>query len=606
MCGIVGYIGKNQARELLLNCLEKLEYRGYDSAGIAVCDRHNIKFSKTKGRISDLWEKSSDVDLDGFVGIAHTRWATHGEPSTTNSHPHFNFDKTIAVVHNGIIENYEELRKFLSSKGYKFITDTDTEVLPHLIDYYYKGDLLDAVYNASKKLEGSYAAGVICRGEPDKIIAIRKDSPLIVGVRKDGNFIASDIPALLSETRDVYYMEDNEFAVIKRDDVTFYNAEKVKIKKTLNTISYTHNDAEKSGYKHFMLKEIFEQPKAVHNTILGRIKGNQPINFDNLNPEEFKDIQKIYIVACGTAYHAGMVGKYVTESLSRVPVEVEFASEFRYKNPIINSKTLVIVISQSGETADTLAALRLAEQKGARVLAVTNVVGSTIAREADSVFYTHAGPEIAVASTKAYLTQLTAMYIFAIFLAEITGHTPTAIINKLKNDLLNISVKIERALMLDKEIQSIAKEICSEKDIFYLGRGSDYAVAMEGSLKLKEISYIHSESYPGGELKHGPIALIEKDTVIIALNTNRDLYKKMDSNIKEVITRGAKVIEIVPEGFEQYENSSKKVLYIPETDEILYPLISSVPLQLLAYYVSVNKNCDVDKPKNLAKSVTVE
>lgn len=606
MCGIVGYIGKNQAKDLLLTCLERLEYRGYDSAGIAVLDRHTIKYSKTNGRISDLWEVSSSVNLEGLAGIAHTRWATHGEPSTVNSHPHFNTDKTIAVVHNGIIENYDELRQYLTEKGYKFISDTDTEVLPHLIDYYYKGDLLDAVYNASRKLQGSYAIGVICRGEPDKIVALKKDSPLIVGDKKDGKFIASDIPAILSETKDVYYMEDNEFAVLKRDEITFYNAEKDIIEKELHTVNYTSDVAEKAGYQHFMLKEICEQPKAVQDTVTGRIKLNNPVNLDNLNPEEFKDIEKIYIAACGTAYHAGIVGKYVIEKLARIPVEVEFASEFRYKNPIITNNTLVVVITQSGETADTLAALRLAEQKGARVLAITNAVGSTVSREADAVFYTHAGPEIAVASTKAYLTQLTAMYIFAIFLAEITKHTSASTLNKIKNELLNISHKIKEVLMLDEEIQKLAKEIFNEKDIYYLGRGLDYAVAMEGSLKLKEISYIHSETYAGGELKHGPIALIDKGTVVIVINTNRDLSKKMDSNIKEVITRGAKVIGIVPNGFEHFEKSFEKILYIPETDEMLYPLLASVPLQMLAYYVSTNKGCDTDKPRNLAKSVTVE
>lgn len=606
MCGIVGYIGKNQAKDLLLTCLEKLEYRGYDSAGIAILNHHTIKYSKTKGRISDLWEKSSDVNLEGNAGIAHTRWATHGEPSSINSHPHFNNDKTIAVVHNGIIENYEALRKNLTEKGYEFVSETDTEVLPHLIDYYYKGDLLDAVVNASKKLEGSYAIGVICRGEPNKIVALRKDSPLIVGVRKDGKFIASDIPAILAETKDVYYMEDNEFAVIKRDEVTFYDIEKNTLKKEMHIVNYSTDSAEKSEYEHFMLKEIHEQPKAVHDTILGRIKKELSINLDNLKPDEFKDVEKIYIAACGTAYHAGIVGKYVIEKLAKIPVEVEFASEFRYKNPIINNKTLIIVITQSGETADTLAALRLAEQKGARVLAITNVVGSTVSREADVVFYTHAGPEIAVASTKAYLTQLTAMYIFAIFLAEITKHTPTATLNRIKKELLNIPYKIEETFSLDKPIQQLADDIFKEKDIFYLGRGLDYAVAMEGSLKLKEISYIHSETYAGGELKHGPIALIDKGTVVIVISSNRDLSRKMDSNVKEVITRGAKVIGILPKGFEQFEDSFESVLYIPETEEILYPLLSSVPLQLLAYYVSKNKGCDIDKPRNLAKSVTVE
>lgn len=606
MCGIVGYIGKNQAKEILLSCLEKLEYRGYDSSGIAVLNSHTIKYSKTKGRISNLREKSCNMDLSGNAGIAHTRWATHGEPSTINSHPHFNTDRTIAVVHNGIIENYEILRSHLSEKGYKFITDTDTEVIPHLIDYYYKGDLLDAVYNASKKLEGSYAMGVICRGEPDKIISMKKDSPLIVGVGNDGNFIASDVPALFTKTKKVYYMEDGEIAVIKNNEVIFYNSEKNVIEKELHTINHTHDSAEKSGYDHFMLKEIFDQPKAVHDTVTGRLKINQPVNFDNLSQEEIKNTDKIYIIGCGTAYHAGFAGKFIIEKLARIPVEVDIASEFRYRNPVINSKTLVIVITQSGETADTLAALRLAEQKGAKVLAITNVVGSSVSRESDFVFYTHAGPEIAVASTKAYLTQLTAIYIFAIFFAEIFEYTPSSVLNKLKNDILNIGSKIEQTLSSKNKIQDIAKEIFRENDIFYLGRGLDYAVAMEGSLKLKEISYIHSETYAGGELKHGPIALIDKGTVVIAVNTNRDLSKKMDSNIREVIARGAKVIGIIPRGFEHFESSFDKVIYIPETDELLYPFLSAIPLQLLAYYVSVEKGCDVDKPRNLAKSVTVE
>ncbi len=606
MCGIVGYIGNNQAKDLLLNCLEKLEYRGYDSAGIAISDSNRLKILKTEGRITSLRQKSVNEELSGFSGIAHTRWATHGKPSTTNSHPHYNAEKTIAVVHNGIIENYCELHEFLTKNGYNFKTDTDTEVVPHLIDYFYKGDLLDAVYNASEKLEGSYAIGVICSYEPDKIVAFKKDSPLIAGTKKDGNFIASDITALISETKKVYYMDDNEFAVIKNNEITFYNAEKNKIPKEPHALNYTLNTAEKSGYKHFMLKEIFEQPKAVYDTLSGRIKINEATNIDGLSQDDFKNIQKIYIVACGSAYHAGMVGKYAIEKLSGIQTEVEIASEFRYRNPIMNDKTLVVVITQSGETADTLAALKTAKQKIIKVLAITNVPGSTVSREADMVFHTYAGSEVSVASTKGYLTQLTAIYIFSIFLAEVTQYTPSLFLNKIKKELLDMPSKIKHTLLLDRQTADVADRIFKEKDIFYIGRGTDYAVAMEGSLKLKEISYIHAEAYAGGELKHGPIALIDKGTVVIAINTNRNLSKKMDSNIKEVTTRGAKVIGILPSGFEEYENSFEKVFYIPETEELLYPLLSTVPLQLLAYHVSLNKNCDVDKPRNLAKSVTVE
>lgn len=606
MCGIVGYIGKKQAKNLLLNCLEKLEYRGYDSAGIAVSDNQKLKFLKTKGRVWDLKTICDNEDLEGFAGIAHTRWATHGEPSTVNSHPHFNADKTIAVVHNGIIENYEVLRKELIEKGYQFKTDTDTEVIPHLIDYYYKGDILDAVFTVSKKLEGSYAIGVLCADEPHKIIATKKDSPLVVGVGADGNFISSDPTALLSETKEVYYMDDNEFAVTEQNKTTFFDCEKNIIKKQLNTVNYTPCAAEKAGFEHFMLKEIFEQPNAINDTICGRISENKPVSLDGINPEKFKNIQKIYIVGCGTAYHSAVVGKYVTEKLSGIPTEADYASEFRYRSPIIDNKTLVIAITQSGETADTLAALKSSKKAGAKVLAITNVKGSTVSREADYVFYTYAGPEIAVASTKAYLTQIASIYIFAIFMAEITKHTSSKTLNEIKNELLNIPCKIKETLLLDRQIKDTASQIFNHKDIYYLGRGLDYAVAMEGSLKLKETSYIHSEAYAGGELKHGPIALIDKGTTVIAVNTNRNLSKKTDSNIKEVISRGAKVICITPCELKECATSFDKVFLIPDTNDILYPLISSIPLQLLAYHISVYKNCDVDKPRNLAKSVTVE
>ncbi len=606
MCGIVGYIGENEAKDILISGLEKLEYRGYDSAGIAIYKNGSINISKVRGRMSDLKKHMENSSLNGYVGLGHTRWATHGEPSVVNSHPHFNKEKSIAVVHNGIIENYQALREYLTHKGYEFVSQTDTEVIPHLIDYYYNGDILDAVINASKKLEGSFALGVLCAYAPDRVIAVRKDSPLIIGVGNNENYIASDIPAILSKTRNVYFINDLEFAVVKKNSVEIFDADKNKIEHKLNTITYDADAAEKGGYEHFMLKEIHEQARAVRDTVSGRIKGDMSVNFDEFTYEHLEGVNRISIVACGTAYHAGVVGKYAIEKLARIPVDIELASEFRYKNPIIDNKTLVIVISQSGETADTLAALRLAKKKSAKVLAITNVVGSTVSREADFVFYTYAGPEIAVASTKAYTTQLVAMYIFALFLAEITHTTSKENLNEIKKELLCMSDKIEKTFKLDESIKNIAKKICNETDIFYLGRGLDYAVSMEGSLKMKEISYIHSESYAGGELKHGPIALVSDGSVVVAVSTSKDLSAKMDSNVKEVITRGAYVIGVVPEDFTHLEDSFDDVIYIPSTNELLYPLLSVIPLQFLAYYVALEKNCDVDKPRNLAKSVTVE
>ncbi len=606
MCGIVGYVGKNQAKDILMTGLEKLEYRGYDSAGVAVCENGSINIAKVKGRISDLREYSKNILLEGSIGIGHTRWATHGEPSKVNSHPHFNKEKSIAVVHNGIIENYETLRRNLTQKGYEFISQTDTEVLPHLIDYYYKGDLLDAVISASKKLEGSFAFCVICICEPDRIVAVRKDSPLIIGVGNDENFIASDVPAILSKTRNVYFVDDMEFAVVKKDSVEIFDAQKTKVEHKLHTVTFDAQAAEKGGYEHFMLKEIHEQATAVRDTVCGRLNNDMTVSLGEFTYDDLKGVNRISIVACGTAYHAGLVGKYLIERLARIPVFIELASEFRYNNPIIDEKTLVVVISQSGETADTLAALRLAKRKGAKVLAITNVVGSTVSREADFVFYTYAGPEIAVASTKAYTSQLAAMYIFALFLADMTKTTSDCELNEIKKELIALPEKVEKVFGESDFIKSLAKKICNENDVFYLGRGLDYAVAMEGSLKLKEISYIHSETYAGGELKHGPIALIDEGTVVIAISTSANLASKMDSNIKEVKARGAYVLGVFPDGFKGFSGSFDDVLYIPTANELLYPILSVIPLQLLAYYVAVEKNCDVDKPRNLAKSVTVE
>lgn len=608
MCGIVGYFGNKKAAEVLVEGLSKLEYRGYDSAGVAVIEDGNVDVKKCKGRLANLEDKLSEHILNGTIGIGHTRWATHGEPSDVNSHPHTNGEGTIAVVHNGIIENYLVLREWLTSEGYKFQSETDTEVIPHLVDYYYEGDLLDAVMKAVKRMEGSYAVGVICKNEPNKLIAVRKDSPLIVGVGEGESFIASDIPAVLNYTREVYLLEDNEFVLIDEKGVTILDENKQKIDKEIYHVTWDADAAEKGGYEHFMLKEIHEQPKAIKDTLTSRVVKGQKISLDSitLTKEQIADIDKIYIVACGTAYHAGLVGKTAIEKLAKIPVEVEVASEFRYREPLINERTLMIVISQSGETADTLAALRLAKTENARVIAVTNVVGSSVSREADDVLYTWAGPEIAVASTKAYVTQLIAMYIIALYLAENKGSVRESEIEKIKCGLLNLSEKAAEVLNHKDLIKDFAKKICMDKDMYFLGRGLDYAVAMEGSLKLKEISYIHSEAYAGGELKHGPIALIEEGTKVIALATEEQLFDKMLSNIKEVKTRGANVIGIAMEGHDIIEKTVDSAIYIPRVKALLAPVLSVIPLQLLSYYVSIEKGCDVDKPRNLAKSVTVE
>ncbi|MBP2032872.1 glucosamine--fructose-6-phosphate aminotransferase (isomerizing) [Clostridium algifaecis] len=608
MCGIVGFVGIDKASSVLLEGLSKLEYRGYDSAGVAVIDKDHINVIKCKGRLANLEKKLESHPLNGCVGIGHTRWATHGEPSDINAHPHSNADGTISVVHNGIIENYVELRNELKAKGYKFVSETDTEVIPQLIDYFYDGDLVDAVMKAASKLQGSYAIGVICSKEPGKLVAARKDSPLVVGVGKGEYFIASDIPALLNHTRDVYFLNDNEFVVMDNSGVKILDENKKEIKRDIYHVTWNANAAEKGGYDHFMAKEIHEQPKAIKDTMTSRIMKGKPVTLDNisLTKEQIDNIDKIYIVACGTAYHAGVVGKYAIEKLARIPVEVDVASEFRYREPIINKKTLMIIISQSGETADTLAALREAKAKGARVIAVTNVVGSTVSRETDDVLYTWAGPEIAVASTKAYVTQLIVMYTLALFFAQNKGTLSDSEIENLKAEMLTLPEKAEQVLENEDVVKDFASKNYAESDMFYIGRGLDYAVAMEGSLKLKEVSYIHSEAYAGGELKHGPIALIEKGTVVIAGATQQKLVEKMISNIKEVTTRGAKVLAFALEGSKEVKDVVDSVIYVPKVIDVFAPVLSVIPLQLLAYYMAIKKGCDVDKPRNLAKSVTVE
>lgn len=608
MCGIVGFLGKKEAAPILVEGLSKLEYRGYDSAGVAIINNNEIEIKKCKGRLKNLENKLEKEPVKGSIGIGHTRWATHGEPSDVNSHPHSNGKGTISVVHNGIIENYLKLREWLISKGYEFLSETDTEVIPNLVDYYYKGDLVDAVIKATGKMEGSYAIGVISTNEPDKLVAVRKDSPLIVGVGEGEYFIASDIPAVLNHTRNIYLLEDKEFVVMTKDGVELLTEDKEVVKKEIYHVTWNADAAEKGGFEDFTIKEIHEQPKALKDTMTSRIVLGEEIKLDKitLTKEQLEEIDRVYIVACGTAYHAGVVGKYVIEKLAKIPVEVDIASEFRYRDPLINEKSLLIVVSQSGETADTLAVLRDSKKKGARVLAMTNVVGSSVSREADDVLYTWAGPEIAVASTKAYITQLVAMYTFALHLATLKNTLKAEELEAIKAEMIELPGKVERILENKEEIQKFASKHYMEKDMFFLGRGLDYAVAMEASLKLKELTYIHSDAYAGGELKHGPIALIEKGTVVITSLTQRKLRDKMISNVKEVVTRGAKVMAIAYEGDTEVEKTMDSVIYIPETLDILAPVLAIIPLQLLAYYTAVQKGCDVDKPRNLAKSVTVE
>jgi glucosamine--fructose-6-phosphate aminotransferase (isomerizing) len=608
MCGIVGYIGDKQATPILLEGLTKLEYRGYDSAGIAILNDGNINIKKAKGRLNVLKELVEKDNMEGTIGIGHTRWATHGEPSDTNSHPHLSQSGLIAVVHNGIIENYLPLKKWLLEEGYTFKSETDTEVVANLLEYYYNGDIVEAVKKVLDRIEGSYALGVLCKNNPDMIVAARKEAPLIVGIGNGENFIASDIPAILKHTRSVYFLDDHEIAIIKKDSVEFIDMFGRQVEKSLFEVKWDVEAAEKGGYEHFMIKEIHEQPSAIKDTLRGRIIDDSEIVLDDvkITKEDLEKIDKIFIVACGTAYHAGVVGKYVIENLARIPVEVDVASEFRYRNPIVNERTLTIVISQSGETADTIAALKEAKKKGSRVIAITNVVGSSVSREADDVLYTWAGPEIAVASTKAYTTQLIALYLVAMDLAIKRGTITKTKVMELCTELKKLPEKVQHLLDNKETIQKFAYEHYNAKDVFYIGRGLDYAVAMEGSLKLKEISYIHSEAYPAGELKHGTLALVEEGTLVIALATQDDLFEKMLSNIKEVKARGGFLVAFAKQGNLQLEDVVDKVIYIPETLKELTPVLTVVPLQLLAYYMAVEKGCDVDKPRNLAKSVTVE
>jgi glucosamine--fructose-6-phosphate aminotransferase (isomerizing) len=609
MCGIVGYIGEKKAAPILINGLKKLEYRGYDSSGVALFEDDRLSVVKCKGRLAALEEKLGGGNVGGFVGIGHTRWATHGEPNDVNSHPHLSNSGKIAVVHNGIIENYMKLKDFLVGKGFRFVSETDTEVVAHLVEYYYNqsGDLVKAVMETVDELEGSYALGVICGECPDKFVAARKDSPLIVGLGKGENFIASDIPAILEHTRDIYILEDKDVAVLSRDEVVVYDNYGAVSKKDIFHVDWDVAAAEKSGYEHFMMKEMFEEPKVIRDTINPRIQDGR-IVLDNIDitPEYLKGIEKIFIVACGTAYHAGMVGKYLIEKLARIPVETDVASEFRYRDPILNEKNLVIIISQSGETIDTLFALREAKKKGAKVLSIVNVIGSSIARESDNVLYTWAGPEIAVASTKAYNTQLTALTLIALDFACKKGLMGEVEQNAAIENLKGIPAAIEKILSNREEIQRFASEHYNAKSIFFIGRGLDYALSMEGSLKLKEISYIHSEAYAGGELKHGTIALIEKGTLVVCPMTQDSLFEKMVSNIKEVKARGAVVMAITHEKNAEVQKVADMVVTIPDTDPLLAPIAAVTPMQLFAYYMAVLKGCDVDKPRNLAKSVTVE
>ncbi len=608
MCGIVGFVGKKGASPILVEGLSKLEYRGYDSAGVAVLENGEIKVRKYKGRLKNLEDNLKQSPLTGNIGIGHTRWATHGEPSDINSHPHTNGNATISVVHNGIIENYMKLKEWLKGKGYEFYSETDTEVIPNLVDYYYKGDLFDAVVKATSKMEGSYAIGVICKNEPDKIVAVRKDSPLIVGLGENEYFIASDIPAVLNHTREVYLLEDKEFVIMTNEGIEIKTEDGEVVNKEIYHVTWDVDAAEKGGYEDFMLKEIHEQPKAIKDTLTSRVLKNSKVQLDDINitKEELESFDRVFIVACGTAYHAGLVGKTIIEKLAKIPVEVDIASEFRYRDPLITDKSLLIVVSQSGETADTLAVLRDAKRIGAKVLAITNVVGSSASREAHHVLYTWAGPEIAVASTKAYETQLIAMYILGIYLGEVKGTISNEDAEALKEELMNLPEKVNEILVKKEDLQKFASKNYMDKDLFFLGRGLDYAVALEGSLKLKEISYIHSEAYAGGELKHGPIALIEQGTPVIALLTEDRLKDKMISNIREVVTRGARVLAIANEGDEDAKEVCDDVVYIPRTHSLLTPVLSVVPLQLISYYMAKQKGCDVDKPRNLAKSVTVE
>lgn len=608
MCGIVGYVGSQQVAPILLDGLSKLEYRGYDSAGVAVYTGEQLEVVKAKGRLEILRNMlDGGHNLKGTIGIGHTRWATHGQPSDVNSHPHISSSGRFAIVHNGIIENYMQLKNRLMEKGVVFASETDSEVIAHLIEYYYNGDILDTVVMLQNSLEGSYALGILCLDHPDEIIAMRKDSPLIVGLGEGENFIASDIPAILSYTRDIYHLEEKEIVVMRADEVKVYDTSKELVNKEVFHVDWDVSAAEKGGYEHFMIKEIMEQPKALTDTIKPRIQNGEVVLDDiTLTKDQLEQVDKILIVACGSAYHTGIVAKYVIEGLTRKPVEVDLASEFRYRDPILTQNTLVVIISQSGETADTLAALRYAKQQGARTLAIVNVVGSSIAKESDDVIYTWAGPEIAVATTKAYSCQLAVLYLLGVYVGRQLGKISDEENLGMIRELLALPEKVATVLEKKEDIQYFASRHYADKDVFFLGRNLDYAVCMEGSLKLKEISYIHSEAYAAGELKHGTISLIEEGTLVVAVATQDRLFDKTMSNVKEVKARGAEVLGLTTEHNTRINETTDFQFYIPETLDIFLPSLAIVPLQLFGYYMASMKGCDIDKPRNLAKSVTVE
>lgn len=612
MCGIVGYVGTKQAGPILLDGLSKLEYRGYDSAGISIrSDNHQIDIVKAKGRLKILAEKTDDGNaLKGTSGIGHTRWATHGEPSENNAHPHCSDDQHVVLVHNGIIENFVELKEKLAKAGYQFYSQTDTEVAAKLIDYYDKklgGSHLEALSRAMLRIRGSYALGVMFADCPEKIFAVRKDSPLIVGQSGDGVYIASDVPAILKHTRQVYYIDNMEIAVLQKDSVQFYNVDLEELQKEMVEIKWDAQVAEKGGFEHFMMKEIYEQPGAVSDTLNAYMReGNIDLTETGLTEELIRRLERIYIVACGSAYHVGMVGKYVIEELARVPVEVDLASEFRYRNPPITENSLVIIISQSGETADSLAALRLVKEKRIPTLGIVNVLGSSIAREAEHIMYTYAGPEISVATTKAYSAQLIASYLLALQLASGKGTIDEKEKERLAAELETLPKKIEKVLEDKDRVQWFATKYASAKNIFFIGRGIDYGICLEGSLKLKEISYVHSEGYAAGELKHGTISLIEEGTLVIGVLTEKELFEKTISNMVEVKSRGAYLMGVTIYGNYNMEETADFSVYVPRTEKYFATSLAIIPLQLLAYYVSVAKGLDVDKPRNLAKSVTVE
>ncbi len=611
MCGIVGYVGKEQAAPILLEGLSRLEYRGYDSAGVCVCHDGVLALAKCKGRLQNLIEKTGNgALLPGTLGIGHTRWATHGEPNDQNSHPHMSQNGRIALVHNGIIENYLELRQFLQAKGVQFASDTDSEVVVQLLELYYgeTGNVFDALYMVLHRIEGAYALGIVCADEPDRIYAARKDAPLLLGFGKGCNFIASDVTALVKHTRDVAYMEDGEVAVLTKDEVHVFNAMEQEIEKPHHYVDWEISAAEKGGYPHFMLKEIMEEPEAIRRTIHPRLKDGQIVLDDlKLTREELEGFGRICILACGSSYHVGMIGKYNIEKLARIPVEVVLASEFRYCDPLVSEKTLVIVISQSGETLDTMAALREAKARGARVLSIVNVVGSSIARESDDVLYTWAGPEIAVATTKAYSTQLILLDMIALAFAKTLGRIAPERYAALVAEIERLPEKMETILGSCQNIQHFASRYFNHDSIFFIGRNLDYALGLEGSLKLKEISYIHSEAYASGELKHGTISLIEQGTLVVALSTYSPLFDKAMSNVVEVKARGAQVLALTTERHRaEMEKNADAILTIPETEDMFLPSLGVVPLQLFAYYMALQRGCDIDKPRNLAKSVTVE